>query len=822
MLGQNREIRAVIATPFLPPKVVAVIPVVSFPDILFLKPGEVFTLLYNNPVNEGQVLPLASRCEFIRYVYNNAVVPFVEAKGISYLRLKTDVNGQSCWEELGSPPIATTPEEAKKNLETLLQTLQDYQTTFFSIYKDVITSLNQLDIPLIPNLYEELHKDNLPIEEQAERAISVVFTFLLPPPLVREMEFRLFLVEAVHDFVNNVDWTVEGIFSSLTALLLRGKAFYQTFQSTRQLVHQKETQYGQIHALKTLLRVATEELKKLAPEEVSLPAPFEQIKARFEQKKDDLPDEVRAYIKEQLNYFEETSNYLSSGVEGAFALRHVSYLLDLPWKERATDEPLPMDEVERLLNERFYGMRQVKERVLDIIYTLRRLNLPTLRGRILCFVGPPGVGKTALSLLLSQILRRPLQKIHVGGISDESEIRGHRRTYVGATAGRIIEAIRRAGVKNPIIVLEEVDKLFHGGIKGDPIAALMEVLDPEQNHSFVDHYVDFPFDLSEVFFIATANDEDNIHPTLRDRMEIVYLRPYFFPEKVAITRDYLLPKICEELKVSPSDLTISDEDLRWFVANYSFGGGVRELERNLRLMIERHLRRAPDEPITPERIMSYLSQPPIKRMRRLESPTVGVAPVLVVTSQGEGDVLFVQVSSSYSPKKKENILSGSLTEVPKEVVSVALTLLARQGVKINLPVHVHQTAHSVPKVGSSGGLSTFCALYSFATGKPLPPDWAFTGEIDLLGNVHPVGGIAAKLVAAEQAGYTHVFLPKENEEDVALMDIPVGLKTIFVKNVQEVVKYLEERKGVLKCSRRTPRSSQRPSTRKKSSTPLSS
>lgn len=776
-----RKVKVMTATPFVPPYVTMAVPVLTIQEALSLKPSEKIILRYQNPVDED-TLPLSSLCIYKRLIYNNPIIPFLEVEGTNFILTK---DGEDLI--MGDPPLLGEEKVADQLYLHILESLTDLKNKISQWYEGITPQ--HFELNMLGEISSVISLVNIPIEKRVLSLISYTFTHIYAPPFVRRPADQLFFAEMVNKFVSETEWSVEGILLSLKEIVDAAHIFHSTHFELVEKVEEEHKKQQKLMSLSIFKRVVEEDIQKLQGKTSAYG--MEQLRSTFEKKKEDLPPEVREYIEENLEYIERSGGLMS--VEGAFLSRHINYLLELPWNTVSEEEPLPLDEAERLLNDRFYGMRRVKERVLDLLSVMHRLNLPNLKGRILCFVGPPGVGKTALSLYLSDVLKRPLQKVHVGGISDETEIRGHRRTYVGATAGRIIEAIRRAKVKNPIIVLEEIDKVTHGGIKGDPIAALMEVLDPEQNHSFVDHYVDFPFDLSKVFFVATANDEDMIHPTLRDRMEIVYLRPYFIHEKIKIATDFLLPKICEDLKISPSSIKWRGNTMKWFIENYSFGGGVREIERSLRLVIERHLRRNPDKPLTPQFIKEYMMSPPYVRLRKLDKPEVGVAPLLVVYGSGEGGVEFVQISKPSLKERKQHVLTGNLRDVPKEVVEVCLTLLQRYNIDVgNEVVHVHQTSMGLPKSGPSGGLSTFSALYSYYTKEPLPTDWAFTGEVDLLGNVHPVGGIAAKLVAAEQSGFTTVVLPAANKDDVKLMDFKVRLKIYYVKHTDEVVKLLKQ------------------------------
>lgn len=773
-----REINLILATPFVPPKMKVIVPALNFEDVLMLTKGETVLLTYPDPAKQRKTLPIGTLATFDSYFYNNAVVPFIRVEGLQYAIRRNDV-----WEFLPEPvmdiDVIRGEELYRQVMEKTAQLRKIYRDYYNTTDEELMKGMMNEVVPVVTNL-------SVPLVRRVEALISYVFSLVFAAPYVQRVDVQVLFSDTTEYFCSKLSWTVSKILERLSEVLDLTMRFHKQYYDIKVKAEEEQRRQQNIYLYEVLKRVLDKEFQSLVPRKTR-DNRIAKLRELFEEKKPFLPPDAVAYIEENLPLLEE-QRYLSSAEEAPL-YRHLSFLLELPWGKSSEEPPMDLDEAERFLNKRFYGMKIVKERLLDILFTMRRLNLPSLRGRILCLVGPAGVGKTALSLCLSEILRRPLQKVNVGGISDESEIRGHRRTYVGATAGRLMEAIRRAQVNNPIIVLEEIDKLHHGGYKGDPIAALMEALDPEQNHMFTDHYVDFPFDLSKVFFIATANDADLIFPPLRDRMEILYLRPYFINEKVIILKDYILPRVYNELQVDQKDVPITEETLRWMVINYSLGGGVRNLERDSRLIIERHLRRRPSQPVKEEHIIEYLMEPPRPPYKKLDEPTVGVAPVLSVTSSGDGVVEFVQVSEQ--PLGNQHTFSGGLKEVPKESSMVAY-LLVQKFVQFSKPVHVHMTSMAVQKEGPSGGLSTFCALYSFVTQKPLPSDWAFTGEIDLLGNVHPVGGIAPKLVAAELAGFKTVFLPEGNRKDVELLEFPVSLDLKFVKNVKEVVDLIEK------------------------------
>lgn len=791
-----REINLILATPFVPPKMKVVVPAFNFEEVLMLTKGETVLLTYPDPTDQKKFLPIGTLATFDSYLYNNAVVPFIKVESLQYAIRRNDG-----WEFLPEPTMDidnTMGEEIYRQvMEKTAQLRKLYRDLYNTNDEELMKGLMNEIFPIVVN-------PSVPLTQRVEALISYVFSLVFAAPYIRRGDIQVLFSDITEYFFPKLSWTVSKILEGLSEVLDLTMRFHRQYYDLKVKAEEEQQRQQSAFLYDILRKVLDREFQSLVPKKIQ-DNRIARLRELFEEKRPFLPTEAITYIERNLPLLEE-QKYLSSAEEAPL-YRHLSFLLELPWGKSSEEPPMDLDEAERFLDRRFYGMKVVKERLLDILFTMRRLNLSSLRGRILCFVGPAGVGKTALSLCLSEILRRPLQKVNVGGISDESEIRGHRRTYVGATAGRLMEAIHRAQVNNPIIVLEEIDKLHHGGYKGDPIAALMEALDPEQNHSFVDHYVDFPFDLSKVFFIATANDADLIFPPLRDRMEILYLRPYFINEKVIILKDYILPRVYRELQVDEKDVPITEETLKWMVINYSLGGGVRNLERDSRLIIERHLRRRPSQPVKEEHIIEYLMEPPRPPYKKLDEPTVGVAPVLSVTSSGDGVVEFVQVSEQ--PLGNQHTFSGGLREIPKESSMVAY-LLVQKFVPFVKPVHVHMTSMAIQKEGPSGGLSTFCALYSFVRGKPLPSDWAFTGEIDLLGNVHPVGGIAPKLVAAELAGFKTVFLPEGNRKDVELLEFPVSLDLKFVKNVKEVVdlieksheKESEERRGTEKEERK--------------------
>ena len=451
---------------------------------------------------------------------------------------------------------------------------------------------------------------------------------------------------------------------------------------------------------------------------------------------------------------------------------YLEYLAELPWQKQS-DDRLDLDEAQRILDKDHYGLEEPKKRILEYL-AVRKLRR-SVRGPILCFVGPPGVGKTSLGQSIARAMGREFVRMSLGGMRDEAEIRGHRRTYVGAMPGRIILDLRKAGVNNPVFMLDEVDKLGKDW-RGDPTSALLEVLDPAQNSTFTDHYLDVPFDLSKVFFIGTANLLDPIPPALRDRLEIIRLPGYVEEEKLAIARQYLVPRQRPEHGLKASQIRFTTTGLRQIVRNYTHEAGVRELERQIAAACRAVARRITQDKATgftvkagtvsdllgPERYLPEV---------RLRTSTPGVATGLAWTQAG-GDILFIEATSM--PGKGQLTLTGQLGDVMKESAQAALSYIRSRANAWGLPpetfsqrdLHVHVPAGATPKDGPSAGITLFTALTSLLTGYSVRSDVALTGEITLRGLVLPVGGIKDKVLAAKRAGITTIILPERNRKDV--------------------------------------------------------
>ncbi|MCA9617948.1 MAG: endopeptidase La [Myxococcales bacterium] len=492
--------------------------------------------------------------------------------------------------------------------------------------------------------------------------------------------------------------------------------------------------------------------------------------------KADLPSEADSVAKKQLKRLRTMQ---VGSAEYTVVRTYLDWILDLPWKNQTQDN-MDIGKVREVLDEDHYGLEKVKKRIVEYL-AVRKLKTDK-KGPILCLLGPPGVGKTSLGRSIARAMGRRYGRISLGGVRDEAEIRGHRRTYVGALPGRIIAALAKTGVKNPVMVLDEIDKLGRGWA-GDPEAALLEVLDPEQNHTFTDHYLEIPFDLSEVLFIATANDLSTLSPPLRDRLEIIELSGYTLQEKVAIARDHLWPKKLVEHGLEADELEMPDALLETAVREYTREAGVRQLTRELakvcRSVALERARGKAHEPLSEARLRGILGRPrffdePIESQR-----PAGVAAGLAWTPVG-GDVLYIETTEM--PGKGKLEITGQLGEVMNESARAALAYLrshARElGVRSDIlegrDLHIHVPAGGTPKDGPSAGVTIFTALASLLTGRRVRPDTAMTGEATLRGRVLPVGGIKSKVLAAHRAGLTRVILPHKNERD--LDDIPQAIR----------------------------------------------
>ena len=509
--------------------------------------------------------------------------------------------------------------------------------------------------------------------------------------------------------------------------------------------------------------------------------------------KADLPEEVRKEAERELSRLERLP---AAAPDHGVIRTYLEFLLDLPWNH-GSESALEISETRRMLDEDHFGLKEVKERILEHLGVLK-LN-PKAKAPILCFVGPPGVGKTSLGQSIARSMGRKFERLSLGGVHDEAELRGHRRTYIGSMPGRIIQAIRRVGVNNPVLMLDEVDKLGRD-FRGDPSSALLEILDPEQNRTFRDNYLDLPFDLSKVMFVTTANTLDTIPQPLLDRMEVLRLPGYSEEEKIEIAKRYLIPRQIRETGLAADQCVLDDAVLRRILSRYTREAGVRQFERAIgRVARKVALRRAEGEtaPVVArlEDLVEWLGQERFSLERARKELPAGVATGLAWTESG-GDVLYVE--ATLLPSGRGLTLTGQLGEVMQESARAAQSFLWSHAAEFGIDsalfrrngVHVHVPAGAIPKDGPSAGVTMTSALASAYRKQPLRADTAMTGEVTLTGLVLPVGGIKEKVLAARRAGINRVILPKENQKDLRELPDPVRaeMEFIFAEKVEEVLK----------------------------------
>ncbi|MGB8648067.1 MAG: endopeptidase La [Anaerolineae bacterium] len=505
----------------------------------------------------------------------------------------------------------------------------------------------------------------------------------------------------------------------------------------------------------------------------------------------EMPDEVREKCNHEL---ERLAQMPPGSPEVGIIRTYLDWLIALPWS-KATQDNLDIIAAAKLLDEQHYGLKRAKERILEYM-AVRKLAPDKMRSPILCFVGPPGTGKTSMGRSIAQALGRSFVRVSLGGIRDEAEIRGHRRTYIGALPGRVIQTMRRAATINPVFMLDEIDKVGMD-FRGDPSSALLEVLDPEQNNAFSDHYLDVPYNLSKVMFITTANLLDPIPAALRDRMEVIEFPGYIEEEKLAIARSFLLPRQREEhgLKNSPS---FSDEAVRSLIREYSYEAGVRNLEREIANICRKIARmiaegKRPPTHVTRESLARYLGPAKFSYGMAEEHDEIGVATGVAVTDAG-GDTMSIEVT--LMPGKGNLMLTGQLGDIMQESAHAALSYARTNALALGvrndfdkIDIHIHVPEGAIPKDGPSAGITMATALISALSRRAIHKDVGFTGEITLRGRVLPIGGLRDKVLAAHRAGLKTLIVPKKNKKD--LVEIPKrvqrGLNLVFVERMEEVL-----------------------------------
>ena len=516
---------------------------------------------------------------------------------------------------------------------------------------------------------------------------------------------------------------------------------------------------------------------------------IEDYKAKIEQV--NMPEEVAERTAKELDRLEKMPY---AAPEGVVIRTYLDWLISLPWAQR-TDETLDIQGAVKVLDEDHYGLAKAKERIIEFL-AVKHLS-GAMKGPILCFVGPPGVGKTSIGRSIARALGRKFFRVSLGGMHDEAEIRGHRRTYIGSMPGRIIQGVKQAGSRNPVFMLDEIDKIG-ADFRGDPSAALLEALDPEQNSAFSDHYLEVPFDLSDVMFITTANILDTVPPALRDRMEVIPFAGYIEDEKVCIAEQFLVPKQIKGHGLRPKLLTIKQEALRQIIQKYTREAGVRNLEREIAAICRKVARNVAEGKkqrtvVAAKRVKDYLGQPKFRYGMAEEKDEVGTATGLVYTEFG-GDIVSVEVGLMKSEEGKL-LLTGQLGDVMKESAQAALSYVRSKAGALGIPedfsnkmdIHVHVPAGAVPKDGPSAGITIAAALASALTKRAVRCDVAMTGEITLRGKVLPIGGLKEKVLAAHRVGIRTIVLPKENLKD--LDEIPEYVRE---EMTFEVVEHVDE------------------------------
>lgn len=657
--------------------------------------------------------------------------------------------------------------------------------------------IEPIEEPLLSEISPEVEATVRAVKEQMEKAISFG-KFLMPDVIA--------LIENLEDPGRLADLVA----SNLGLKVEVAQDLLETIDPVTRLKKANDILAKELHVLIMQQKIQSEakgEMDKVQREYFLR----EQLKAIQKElgESDDRSEEVEEFRrkitaakmskkveKEANKQLKRLERMHPDSAEAATIRTYLEWMVELPWSKQTKDR-LDIASAKKILDEDHYDLERIKERILEFL-AVRKMK-GKLKGPILCFIGPPGVGKTSLGKSIARALGRKFVRISLGGIRDEAEIRGHRRTYVGALPGRLIQGMKQAGTRNPVFMLDEIDKIGTD-FRGDPSSALLEVLDPEQNHSFSDHYLGVPFDLSNVMFVTTANQIDPIPHPLRDRMEMIELSGYTVEEKVGIAKNFLLPRQLEDHGTTPDAAHLSDAALEQIVTHYTREAGVRNLEREIAHVLRKIARKLAERgnkktKVTPDNLEQFLGIPKFIPEAEAESDTVGVATGLAWTPTG-GDVL--QIEATLMQGKGALILTGSLGEVMKESAQAALSYIRSQGKVLKIKpaffskndIHIHVPAGAIPKDGPSAGITIATALTSALMGIPVRHDVAMTGEITLRGRVLPIGGLKEKILAAKRAGMKTIIFPKRNEKD--LEEVPKhlqkGLEFIFADQIDTVFK----------------------------------
>ena len=563
--------------------------------------------------------------------------------------------------------------------------------------------------------------------------------------------------------------------------------FMEVSRITNEANSSQQQEYQQRYkeaAIKRQMEHLQKELDDMHPENVTDVQKFEQ---RI--KESGMNETARREAEKVLNRLRQEGK---ESMESGMLYDYLDFVTTLSWKKAAC-ERIDLNEARRVLDEDHYGLKKVKDRIIQQIAVMNLKGQQS--GSILLFVGAPGTGKTSIGKSIARALGRKYVRVSLGGVHDESDIRGHRRTYIGSMPGRIMDGIHKSGVSNPVMVLDEVDKLS-ASYNGSPASALLEVLDPEQNNSFTDHYMNVPYDLSDVLFICTANSLDTIPQPLLDRMEVIQFQGYTPIEKLQIAREHLVPKSREAMGITGEQMTITDEALETLINDYTMEAGVRSLRKSIDALCRSLAVRVADDPescveVTPDLVREELDTRPIRHDSILPEPKAGVVTGLAWTPVG-GDILYIE--TMLLPGKGDLIITGQLGDVMKESARIALSLVKslfpkESAILKDHDLHIHVPAGAVPKDGPSAGVTLTTALSSLLTGRVVDPHIAMTGEVALRGAVTPIGGLPEKLMAAQRAGITKVFIPRENLYDLkdVAQEVKERIEIIPVEHVSELL-----------------------------------
>jgi ATP-dependent Lon protease len=628
-------------------------------------------------------------------------------------------------------------------------------------------------VGLVPYLPEELEMAAANVEEPGALAFLIASTMRI------KTEDKQALLE---------EGNVEQRLRKLTAILARELEVLELGSKIQSDVRSEIDKSQREYFLRQQLKAIQQELGETSEQE----AEVNELRQKLDEL--ELPDEVRKSAEHEL---ERLGQVQSASAEYPVIRTYLDWIVTLPWNI-SSDDNLDIKHAREILDRDHYDLDKVKDRILEYL-AVRKLK-SDLHGPILCFVGPPGVGKTSLGRSIATAMGRKFERISVGGVRDEAEIRGHRRTYVGAMPGIILRAMRDAGTDNPLFMIDEIDKMG-ADWRGDPSSAMLEVLDPEQNNTFRDHYLDLPFDLSKVMFITTANQLEPIPGPLRDRMEIINLAGYTIEEKLHIATNYLVPKQIEANGLRPRQVTFSDNALREIIGSYTVEAGVRNLEREIGTVCRKLARQVAEDgskrrfAVGPKKVRELLGRPRVYAEAKRRTSDAGVATGLAWTPVG-GDILFIEATAM--PGSGHLTVTGQLGDVMKESAQAAVSYVRANSGRLGLPddyfarhdLHIHVPAGAIPKDGPSAGVTMATAVCSLVTGTPVSADVAMTGEVTLTGQVLPIGGLKEKTLAAQRAGITTVILPARNEAD--LEDVPEelrkGMTFVPVDRVEQVWK----------------------------------